>query len=83
MMKPYNTFILTIVLLLSIISTSVSAHSQINCRYEARVRVGIVWYNVDVLSPANASRSELIYRLSRLYNFVDVGNIYKISNTCK
>lgn len=51
---------------------------QASCKYEARVRLGLVWYVVDIETEAPLTRKQLIKRLAKKYNFHDVGDIYKV-----
>ena len=50
------------------------------CTYEARVRLGLIWHDVSITSDVPLTRKEVIYVLSKKYNFHDVGDIY---SNCK
>lgn len=56
----------------------VSFQASASCKYEARVRLGLVWYAVDIKSEYPLTRKQVIHRLAKKYNFHDVGDIYEV-----
>lgn len=55
-----------------------SAQANASCKYEARIRLGLIWYAVHVTSEAPLTRKQVITRLSKKYNFQDVMDIYEV-----
>ena len=70
------------ILLISILLL-VSIHANASCKYEARVRLGLVWYVVDIESEKPLTRKQVISRLAQKYNFHDVGDIYQVGERCQ
>lgn len=56
----------------------VSVQASASCKYEARIRLGLVWYTVDIKTEKPLTRSQVISRLAQKYNFHDVGSIYEV-----
>lgn len=46
-----------------------------SCKYEARIRLGLMWYTVDIETENSLTRNQVISRLAKKYNFHDVGDI--------
>jgi hypothetical protein len=57
----------------------VSIQANASCRYEARVRLGLSWYTVDIKTEKPLTRREVISRLAQKYNFNDVGAINEVT----
>ena len=53
------------------------------CKYEARIRLGLVWHIVNIETEKSLSRKELIARLAQKYNFHDVSDIYEIKGCAR
>lgn len=60
----------------------VSIQANASCKYEARIRLGLMWYAVDIKSEKPLTRNQVISRLAKKYNFHDVGSIYEV-NGCE
>lgn len=56
----------------------VSIQANASCKYEARVRLGLVWYTVGIKTEKPLTRKQVIGRLAQKYNFHDVGDIYEV-----
>lgn len=55
----------------------ISMQASASCKYEARIRLGLVWHTVHIKSEKPLTRKQVINRLSQKYNFHDVGNIHE------
>lgn len=66
------------VLLSVLLLCSFQTYAAASCKYEARIRLGLVWFTVDVVSSKPLTRKQVIARLHRDYNFHDVGSIYEV-----
>lgn len=58
----------------------VSIQVNASCKYEARIRLGLIWYTVDIKSEKPLTRNQVINRLAKNYNFHDVGSIYEVES---
>lgn len=63
-----------LIIFLLVLSTQVNA----SCRYEARIRLGLVWQTISIKSEKPLTRNQVIGRLSKKYRFHDVGSIDKV-----
>lgn len=58
----------------------VSIQASASCKYEARIRLGLIWYTVDIKSEKPLTRNQVINRLAKKYNFHDVGSIHEVES---
>lgn len=56
---------------------ALSVNANASCKYEAKIRLGLVWHTVYISSETPLTRKQVISRLAQKYNFHDVGDIYK------
>lgn len=71
--------ILAIVAALLLPMPATAAGTQ--CKYETRIRSGLIWYNVTLYSDEALDRETAISRFAEKYRFQDIGYIYNI-NRC-
>lgn len=56
----------------------ISVQASASCRYEARVRSGLVWHTVYIFSETPLTREQVISRLAQKYNFQDVMDTHEV-----
>lgn len=56
----------------------ISVQASASCKYEARIRSGLVWHTVYISSETPLTKKQVISRLAQKYNFQDVMDIHKV-----